>query len=87
MIKMTVGLGRNPTGAMPAGPYTVTTEQPIGNKYYAIDADTSQVSFNALSGTIKSVLTVTSPNSESGSLRTTFESSTYNLEISPQHGI
>lgn len=26
MIKFTVSPGRNPTGAMPAGPYTVTTE-------------------------------------------------------------
>jgi len=87
MIKMTVGLGRNPTGAMPAGPYTVTTEQPIDNQYFAIDSDTSLVSFKAQSGTIKSNLKVTSPTSTDGSRKTTFESSTYNLEISPEHGI
>lgn len=87
MIKMTVGLGRNPTGAMQAGPYAVTTEQPIGNTYYAIDSETSQTSFLALSGTIKSALTVTSSASTDGSQKTTFESATYNLEISPEHGI
>jgi hypothetical protein len=87
MIKMTVGLGRNPTGAMPAGPYTVTTEQPIGNDFYAIDSETSSSSFTALSGTIKSALTVTSVTSTDGNLKTTFESATYNLEISPEHGI
>ena len=84
---MTVGLGRNPTGAMQAGPYSVTTEQPIGSDYYAIDSETSLISFLALSGTIKSALTVTSPTSTDGRKKTTFESATYNLEISPEHGI
>jgi hypothetical protein len=32
-------------------------------------------------------MTVTSPTSLDGSVKTTFESATYNLEISPEHGI
>ena len=57
----------------------MTTEQPIGDKFYAIDEETSPESFIALSGTIKNKLTVES--------YMTFESTTYNLEVSPEHGI
>jgi len=64
---------------MQAGPYTVTTEQPIGAKYYAIDEETSKDSFVALSGTIKNKLTVES--------YMTSKSTNYNLEVSPEHGI
>jgi hypothetical protein len=78
-VKFTISPGRNPTGAMQAGPYTITTEQPIGDKFYAIDEETSADSFIALSGTIKNKLTVES--------YMTFKSTTYNLEVSPEHGI
>jgi hypothetical protein len=78
-VKFTISPGMNPTGAMQAGPYTVTTEQPIGDKFYSIDEETSPLSFIALSGTIKNKLTVES--------YMTSKSTTYKMEVSPEHGI
>ena len=57
----------------------MTTEQPIGDKFYSIDEETAPSSFIALSGTIKNKLTVES--------YMTSKSTTYKMEVSPEHGI
>ena len=52
LIKFTVSYGKNPTGARSAGGWGARTENLIGGEYYPIDADPSNESFYALSGSI-----------------------------------